>query len=262
MGSFGDMEGWTNFFHEASKQFSSEEEQQKHAEKITNDLINRHKELDKKRFDWEAEELRKKKEVPFGEKIAKWIDKGFKWFTNKTIEEIPVIKDYVDYDKLRGWAGIPAGEAKWELREEADKIDKLIKEADDYVFDVNNKLNENEKNKYANYLIQLRNRRQELQNILGYGINLNLIQPHLLNQLNSGKGIGKYFNSMNDKELSSILKHIVTKGKFISYALENIPETTNILDAVILYQKRPRPSRSKKIKRNIDILLNNNYALV
>lgn len=143
-------------------------------DKEATDLVNQYlSDLDKdaKEYtDYKAEQARKAREVSFIDRLVEIIEKPMKYFTDYTFGQIPVVKDYLTYDKLKGAIGV---KSKWEYREEAEQIDEAIKTLDENIR-VMKKQNNNSQSSQLDELYTkvsaLRDARRDYAKVLGYGL--------------------------------------------------------------------------------------------
>ena len=142
------------------------------AKNLVKNYMSELKKDDKEYADYKKEEERKKREIPFMEQVAELIEKPFRWLTEWTTEQIPGVKDYISFDKLQN---LIMGKTKWQIREQANVLDEAIKQLDDQI----NQYHTQDKFSYNSPEIDdlyskvrtLREQRDELKKVLGYGLN-------------------------------------------------------------------------------------------
>ena len=143
-------------------------------EKEATDLVNQYlTEYDKDAKEYDAyvhEENRKKKEVPFMEKAAEIIEKPFRWLFDWTADQIGV-KDNVSYENIQQAI---MGTPKWKIREQANLLDEAIRQLDSKIDEFHKQkkfsYNNPELDSIYDKVRNLRKERDEIKNVLGYGI--------------------------------------------------------------------------------------------
>jgi hypothetical protein len=159
-------------------------------DKEVSDIVNKYLsayDKDKKEYDdYKAEEARKAREISFMDKLIEIIEKPMKWFTDNTIGQIPVLKDYLTYDKLKGAIGV---KSKWEYRDEAEQVDQTIKLLDDQIDELEKKGHQSYNSPQLDDLLTkvsaLRDVRREYKQVLGYGLVFKGIREKLASELHS-----------------------------------------------------------------------------
>jgi transposase InsO family protein len=158
-------------------------EEQGIVDKFMNDYNKDVKEYD----DYKAEEERKAREVSFIDRLTEIIDKPMKYFTDWTFGQIPVIKDYLTYDKLKGAIGV---KSKWEYREEAEQLDSAIEMLENKIEELEQQGKTSSTDPELAELWMkssaLRNTRKEYKHILGYALPiLKSLRTKLASELHS-----------------------------------------------------------------------------